>query len=225
MGPEATASLYLNIINRCQRNLHAKYNSDFPPVIINSFPVPDGRMWKGFEENEVKRSLARNVRLLEQSGVDFIAIPCNSAHHFLPAMRKAVHIPILSIVEETAEEIRRRKINKVLLLATKFTMNRQIYDKSLADHAIILVKPRSIDQHVINNITIRVESGHRNEADKTKIIKIVDEMKRKTRIQAVIGGCTEIPLLIKSRDISLPLIDTIDILAKSCYEMICGRPL
>jgi len=223
MGPEATASLYLNIISRCQRELHAKYNSDFPPIIINSFPVPDGRMWNGFNETEVKRALVGSVKLLEGAGVDFIAIPCNSAHHFLPIMRKAVHIPILSIVDETAEKIKKRKIEKVLLLATKFTVNRQIYDKSLADREITLIKPRSMQQHLINEITIRVESGRRNEADRTKIINIVDELKEKTGIQGVIGGCTEIPLLIQSKDISLPLLDTIDIVAESCYELICGK--
>jgi len=223
MGPEATASLYLNIISRCQRELHAKYNSDFPPIIINSFPVPDGRMWNGFNEAEVKRDLADSVKLLERAGVDFIVIPCNSAHHFLPVMRKAVHIPILSIVDETAEKIKKRKIEKVLLLATKFTANHKIYDRSLADREITLIKPRSMQQHIINEITIRVESGRRNKADKTKIINIVDEVKERTGIQGVIGGCTEIPLLIKSKDISLPLLDTIDILAESCYELICGK--
>jgi aspartate racemase len=223
MGPEATASLYLNIISRCQNELHAKYNSDFPPIIINSFPVPDGRMWTEFNEINVKRALAGSVKLLERAGVDFIAIPCNSVHHFLPVMRKAVHIPILSIVDETAEETRERKIEKVLLLATKFTANHQIYDKSLTDREITLIKPRSMQQHIINEITIRVESGRRNQADKNKIIHIVNEVKEKTGIQGVIGGCTEIPLLIKSKDISLPLLDTIDILAESCYELICGK--
>jgi len=223
MGPEATASLYLNIIRRCQRELHAKYNSDFPPIIINSFPVPDGRMWKGFNETEVKRALVDSVKLLEKAGVDFIAIPCNSAHHFLPVMRKAVHVPILSIVDETAEKIKKRRIKKVLLLATEFTANHQIYDKSLANREITLIKPRPMQQHIINEITIRIESGRCNRADKNKIINIIDELREKTGIQGVIGGCTEIPLLIKSKDISLPLLDTIDILATSCYELICGK--
>jgi len=223
MGPEATASLYLNIIRRCQRELDAKYNSDFPPIIINSFPVPDGRMWKGFDEIEVKRALADSVKLLEKAGVDFIAIPCNSAHHFLHVMQKAVHVPILSIVDETAEKIKKRRIKKVLLLATKFTANRQIYDKSLADREITLIKPRSGQQDIINDITIRVESGRRNKADKTKLINIIEELKEKTGIQGVIGGCTEIPLLIKSKDISVPLFDTIDILAASCYDLVCGK--
>jgi len=59
-----------------------------------------------------------------RAGVDFIAIPCNSVHYFLPLMRKTVHIPILSIVEETAKTIKKKGLANVLLLATEFTVTR-----------------------------------------------------------------------------------------------------
>jgi aspartate racemase len=223
MGPEATASLYLNIIRRCQRERHAKYNSDFPSIFINSFPVPDGQMWHKFHKSEVQRGLADSVKLIEKAGADFIAVPCNSAHYFLPVMRSAVSIPILSIVEETARAIKKRGLEKVLLLATQFTSNRQIYDKSLDDHGIKLIKPRSTQQRLIEKIIIRVESGLRSSSDRTKIIKIINGIRKDLGVQGVIAGCTEIPLLIQSNDISLTLFDTIDVLAESCYLLILGK--
>ena len=83
MGPEATASLSLNIVGRCQLELGAKYNSDFPPIITNSCPVPNGRTLKGLNKAKVERTLRDNIGILQEMGVGFVAIPCNSA--LLPA--------------------------------------------------------------------------------------------------------------------------------------------
>ena len=223
MGPEATASLYVGIISRCQRELGAKYNSDFPPIIINSCPVPDGRMWRGFNKSKVEQVLRSNVKLLEKAGADFIAIPCNSVHYFLPVMRSAVKIPVLSIVEETAQEIRAKGLRKVLLLGTRFTVNRQIYDNSLTDREITLVKPNAAQKRLIERIIINVESGRRTQFDRASIISIINNVRKKAGIEGVIAGCTEIPLLVRQGDIHIPLFDTVDILATSTYELIRGK--
>jgi aspartate racemase len=223
MGPEATASLYLNIIARCQRELGAKYNSDFPPIIINSCPVPDGRMWKGFDKAEVEEFLQVNIRALERAGVDFVVIPCNSVHYFLPVMRRAVRMPVLSIVEETAREISGKGVKKVLLLATEFTVRSRIYDKPLAERGIALVEPSSTEQRLIQKIIVNAESGQRAESDRTAIVSIVNEFTKKSGIGGVIAGCTEIPLLVRQSDLPITLFDTINILASSAYALITGQ--
>ncbi len=223
MGPEATASLYMNIIHRCQRELGAKYNSDFPPIIINSCPVPDGRMWKGFDEDEVERFLSVNMKILQRAGADFVAIPCNSAHAFLSVMRKAVNIPVLSIVEETAKEIKRRKLSKVLLLATQFTVSREIYDQPLTERGVELVKPVHAQQVLVDKIIVNTESGQRLRSDRATITRIIKDIRSKSDIDGVVAGCTEIPLLVQQKDVPIPVFDTIDILAASAYALICGK--
>jgi aspartate racemase len=223
MGPEATASLYLNIINRCQAELGAKYNSDFPPIIINSCPVPDGRMWEGFSKTRVEKFLRTNVKILEKAGVDFVAVPCNSVHYFYPVIQKAVSIPVLSIVEETAKEIRRKSLTRVLLLATEFTARSGIYDGPLGDCGITLVKPDPGQQRVVQKIIVNTESGQRAESDRTAIVSIVNELTKKIGIGGVIAGCTEIPLLVRQGDLPITLFDTIDILASSAYALITGQ--
>jgi aspartate racemase len=223
MGPEATASLYLNIINRCQAELGAKYNSDFPPIIINSCPVPDGRMWEGFSKTRVEKFLRTNVKILEKAGVDFVAVPCNSVHYFYPVIQKAVSIPVLSIVEETAKEIRRKSLTRVLLLATEFTARSGIYDGPLADCGITLVKPDPGQQRVVQKIIVNTESGQRLESDRAAVASIVSELKKKKGIEGVIAGCTEIPLLVRQKHLPVTLFDTIGILAASAYALILGR--
>jgi aspartate racemase len=223
MGPEATAALYLGIINRCQRELGAKYNSDFPQIIINSSPVPDGRMWNGFSPARVERFLRYNVRILERAGVDFIAIPCNSVHYFLPEMRKAVHVPVLSIVEETAGQVKRQNLQRVLLLSTTFTANRAVYDEVFSEFGIELVKPKRTLQRLVEEIIIRVESGKRLSSDKKRIKGMMRDLKRENGIQGVVAGCTEIPLLVSQKDVPIPLFDTIAVLASASYDLIVGR--
>jgi aspartate racemase len=223
MGPEATASLYLNIIARCQRELGAKYNSDFPPIIINSCPVPDGRMWKGFDKAEVEDFLRVNIKTLERTGVDFIVIPCNSVHYFLPVMRKAVNIPVLSIVEETAKEIKKTGLSKVLLLATEFTIYQGIYEQPLAEREITLIKPSRTQQRLLEKIIIRTESGQRSNSDRGTVVDIINDLRKTAGIQGVVAGCTEIPLLIQQIDIPVQLFDTIDVLAASSYALIRGK--
>jgi aspartate racemase len=222
MGPEATAALYLGVIRRCQQQLRAKYNSDFPPIIINSAPVPDGRMWKGFNRRKVERFLRSNIRILERAGADFVAIPCNSAHYFMPAMRDAVQIPVLSIVEETAKTIQKRKLSTVLLFATTFTARRGIYDTCFSRRGLKLVKPNESDQRTIEHIIVRVEGGKRLIHDWKTILSIARKHQKTDGVEGVIAGCTEIPLLLKSRQ-GIPFVDTIDVLASACYELIVGK--
>ena len=179
--------------------------------------------WKGFDRSEVEKVLRYNVKLLEKAGVDFIAVPCNSVHYFLPVMRKTVSIPIVSIVEETADKVRAEGLSKVLLLATEFTVNPQIYDKPLASSGITLVKPNSAQKRRIEKIIIGVESGRRSTSDRATLTSIVNSLREEVGVEGVIAGCTEIPLLIRPRDISIPLFDTIDILASSAYKIIRGN--
>lgn len=219
MGPEATASLYLNIIRRCQKKFGAKYNSDFPHIIINSVPIPDGEMWKKFDENSVIKALEENCILLEKAKVDFIVVPCNSVHHFIDRMRNAVKIPVLSIVEETTRNTKEKNMDHVSVLATHFTISTRIYENYLSRNGIELIKPTIEEQEHIDGIIVRIESGRRSESDKNALINTIEGLQEKGA-EGIILGCTEIPLLIKENDVSIPLFDTIDILAESAFDLL-----
>lgn len=222
MGPEATASLYLNIIKHCQKKFGAKYNSDFPHIIINSVPIPDGKMWNGFNKNLVIETLEENCKLLEKAKVDFIVIPCNSVHHFIGVMRNTVEIPVLSIVEETTRNIQKKNINNVSIFATHFTISTRIYEQYLSRNSINLIKPTIEQQEQVDRIIIKIESGRRSKSDKDALMNIIEGLQEKGA-EGMILGCTEIPLLIKEKDISIPLFDTIDILAESAFGLLIKK--
>ena len=121
MGPLATADLYTKIIRatpatRDQEHLH---------VIIDADPtVPDRSAFlRGLGPDPMPK-LTAGAERLERIGAAFIAIPCNTAHAFLPALRGRVGIPILDMVAETAVRVRRDhpSARRVGILATQGTI-------------------------------------------------------------------------------------------------------
>jgi len=103
LGPETTSQFYLEIIFSCfQTNKTAR-----PPLLIWSIPleyqIESDLITKAEGEERYIPYLVDAAKRLENGGADFIVIPCNSAHIFIDVVRKAVKIPVLSIVEETTK--------------------------------------------------------------------------------------------------------------------------
>ena len=102
MGPAASATLYANMIEYAQSKYNAVQDTDYPPIIIYSLPLSGFDETGITDENLVKKQLIKGVQILEDAGCDSIVIACNTVHVFHDDMQKAVTIPVLHIVEETA---------------------------------------------------------------------------------------------------------------------------
>jgi aspartate racemase len=226
MGPAATASFYMRIVERAQRERGAHFNSDFPPMVINSHPVPDGQMWRGYDDAQVRKALAENTRILETAGCDFVAVPCCSVHAFVDVMRDSVRIPVLSIIEETVEEARGRGLRTVALLGTHFTISRRTFHDVAKESGMRVVVPREEEQNEVDAAALRVGGGERSDADRAALCAIVDRLAEEDGVEGVILGCTEIPLLLSQRDVSVTVLDALEVLAESSWRVITGeRPL
>ncbi|MDP3640443.1 MAG: amino acid racemase [Nanoarchaeota archaeon] len=211
MGPEAAAELYRRIIRLFQRKYDAKYDDDFPEILLMSIPLPDV-VEKPQEIEKIELMLTNGVKNLEIAGADFIVIPCNTVTYFLPAMRKAVSISLIDIVEETAKEVANQKLRKVGLLATEFTVNRKLYNRVLP--RVGFVFPRKKEQMKVTSAIMNVLSGRKKQKDRKLLRQLIEKMTR-LGAEKVILGCTEIPLLTgKSRTV----IDTLDVLAKAAVR-------
>jgi len=195
MGPEATIDLYSRIIKIWQKN-GAKYDSDFPEILILNLPLPD--IVENPENNKIKQMLLKGVKKLESAGSSFIAIPCNSACFFIQDMRKSVSIPIISIPELVKGE-------KLGLLGTEFTI-KNLYKNTIS--------PTKKQQKQITKIIMNILSGKKSQQDKKVLTRIIQDLKSKGA-KKVILGCTELPLLIKRSDV----IDTIDVLSKEVFRL------
>jgi len=222
MGPDATADLYMKIIKFCQKKYGAKYDSDYPQIIINSIPAPqmiDG-LKKGKKE-ELLNVLIEGVKKLEFSGVDFIVTACNTVCYFLPELRKAVKIPILSIVEETVKRGKEKEIKKVGLLATTTTVKEKLYERKLTKFRIKTILPNKKSQDKINEIIRKVIAGKKSITDRNILKNIIRDLKSKGA-EGVILGCTDLPLIIRKNNFDIEIFDSTGILAESVVEMAYG---
>jgi len=216
MGPAATTDLYNRIISIFQERYSAKYDADFPEIVIISLPIPD--IVENIE-NEAKTitMLCDAARRLEKVGASFIAVPCNTAHIYLKQIGEAVTIPMLNIMEEVAQICKEKNFANVGLLSTKFTRDKKQYDNELESIGVNTITLNNSRQTTATKIVMEILQGNLTQSNKDKLVDLVQNLKNK-QAEAVILGCTEFPLLIKQADAPLPLIDTTQILAEACVR-------
>jgi len=148
------------------------------------------------------------ARKLEAAGADCILIGANTMHKIADEVQSAIHIPLINIAEETAKVIQAKGMKKVALLGTKYTMQLDFYTKKLSAKGIQTIIPGDEDIAYINNaIYTEMGKGLFLPETKARFIQIIDKLQQ-SGVDAVILGCTEIPILIKQEDVNLPVLDT-----------------
>ena len=211
MGPEATADFYFRIIKLFQQKYGAIYDSDFPEIIIVNLPIPDV-VENSDEQSKVKDMLIDAVKKLEKAGANFVAIPCNTVTYCIKEMQDVVSIPIINILQETANEVIRSEVKKVGLLGTETTIKSKIYTNVLKDLQILTLD--ETEQRETTKIIMNILAGRKTPEDKKKLLEFVQKLKN-LGAEKVILGCTELPLLMREND---DIFDTLEILAKSTVE-------
>ena len=216
MGPEATIDLFYKII----KFTPSDKDQDHLRIIIDNNPkIPDRTAAILGKGEDPLPALQKSARNLEKAGVDFIIIPCNTAHYFLSQIQKSVKIPILNMIEETAKEIQKRisPIQKVGLLASIGTYKTEIYHQHFKKYNIEIISPEEKDKEKVMKAIYTVKAGNLSEKIKKNILKIAQKLIDK-RAEAIITGCTEIPLILKEGDIPVPIIDPTQALAKAAVQ-------
>ena len=211
MGPEATADLYLRIIQLFQQKYGAIYDSDFPEIIIVNLPLPDVVENTG-EQSKAREMLIEGLKKLERAGADFVAIPCNTVAYYIKEMQDAVSIPVVNILQETANEVIKANVKKVGLLGTETTIKSNIYANVLKDFQVLILD--EIEQKKTTKIIVNILAGRKTVGDKEKLVEFIRKLKN-CGADKIILGCTELPLLIREND---DVFDTLEILAKSIIE-------
>ncbi|HGH5448060.1 TPA: aspartate/glutamate racemase family protein [Clostridioides difficile] len=145
---------------------------------------------------------------LQEAGADFIVICTNTMHKVSDKIQESIHIPLLHIADVTATVLREKEIKKVALLGTKYTMEQDFYKNVIINNGIEVLIPNEKDRIIVNDtIFNELCLGIISESSKKAFLSIIDKL-GKQGAEAVILGCTEIGLLIKQNDTSIPLFDT-----------------
>ncbi|MFT6994260.1 MAG: aspartate racemase [Maribacter sp.] len=146
---------------------------------------------------------------LQNAGAEIILICANTMHLSVPTMKKRLSIPLLHIAEVAGKAVQKQGWQKVLLLGTKYTMELDFYKDILKNQfGIDILIPNKEDRDVVHNIIYtELAKGIITTASKKQYLDIIKKAE-KEGVQAVILGCTEIPLLIKQEDCDIAVIDT-----------------
>jgi aspartate racemase len=221
MGPEATLYLFQKII----KNTKAMRDQDHLRILIDNNPkIPDRTpAIVGRGENPVPM-LIEVAKNLERAGADFIVIPCVSAHYFINQLREGITIPIISILDEVAGALEKYlpDIKQVGLIATTGTLKAGLFQDRLREMGVEILVPFPKEQENLVMSAIYgksgIKAGRLSLENKQKILMAAEALIKKGA-QGIIGGCTEVPLVVNQTDIEVPFFDSLNILALSAIRI------
>lgn len=209
---------YYKLINE---GINDKLGSlNFSECLIYSFNYADIK--KNNENNDWDSTfnmLLKGCQFLQRGGAEAIVLCANTMHLIADRLEKAIDVPIIHIAAETAIEIQKQNLKKVGLLGTKFTMELDFFKEKLVAKGIEAIIPQTEDDKDFIHTTIFEELGKGLVTDETKkrYVEIANQL-IKDGAEGIILGCTEIPLVIKPEDISVPVFDTTLIHSKAAVE-------
>ena len=129
MGVRSTGPFLDFVIAECQRQLGARSEVDFPPMVVFSWPLPY-YFDRELDHTEIEETIADGLEWLESTGVDFIAMPCNSAHVYFERLMRRVSVPLIDMIQVAVAAVP-PDAQSVALLATRSTNASGIYQKAL----------------------------------------------------------------------------------------------
>jgi len=221
MGPDATIDLFTKIV----RSTPAVRDQDHLRLIIDNNPrIPDRQ--KAILENGPSPApmLIETAKNLAAAGADFIVIPCNTAHYWIEEIRRAVTIPVIDMIEETAKETARSSpsLRTVGIIAATGTVRAGLYQKQFRKMSIKTMLPTDDDQASLMRTIYSVKAGDLSVSPTA--IQIGGRMVE-AGAEAIVAGCTEMPLILKTGDLPVPIIDATQILATCAVEIATKKRL
>jgi aspartate racemase len=171
------------------------------------------------EWESLTRLMIFTAQKVKKAGADFIIICTNTMHMMADEVQASVQIPLLHIVDVTAEAIKAKKQNRVGLLGTRFTMEHDFYKGRLRDkYGFEVLIPGKEERQIIHDILYsELCLGEVKELSKNKFKDIIQNLVDRGA-QGVILGCTEIPLIVAQKDYAIPLYDTTALHAQAAVE-------
>lgn len=211
MGPDASVRLYGQMIGMARDEFKAKENHEYPEIVLQSVPVPE--FFSNTKRMEEALTMLKDrVEKISEQPLSCIGVACNTAHVVLADLEEVTETPFVSIPEEVAREAEKKGFKKVGLLASPTTILSGVYRIEFLNKNIEIELPDNGDIEAIGEIIGEVVAGEFKHAE-VKLLMIADLLKEK-KVEAIVLGCTELPLVFP-KDYSLPILDSVDILARS----------
>lgn len=220
MGPEATVLLMSRVIAA----VPARGDADHVPLIVDQNPQVPSRIAHLIEGTGADPApvLADMARRLERAGAEALAMPCNTAHHYLETIRLAVSIPVLDMVAASARRARQAAVQgaRVGLLASPAVAKVGLFDRALAAEGVEVVHPASGDDLLAAIRTIKSEGPV--PSARAALLRASEALLTDgAEVQLI--ACTEFSLIADAVAPGVHAIDTLDVLVDEIVEFAQGR--
>ena len=177
---------------------------------MENVPMPESvllRLASGEKALDALALLSQSVTRLNLSGCEIICIPCNTVHVFIDELRRISKAPIVSIIEESVKECKKRQFKKIGLLGSTTTIKNKLHAKELQKIGIKVVLPTNLQQKEINKIIFKIVTARTDINDIKKLQSIIHCLKI-NGADSILLACTDLRTIIFQKDIDLPVIDT-----------------
>ena len=162
--------------------------------------------------------LAGAARALEAGGAELLLLCTNTMHKVADQVQAAVDVPLLHLVDATAEAALRQGLSTVGLLGTAFTMEQDFYTGRLASHGLEVLVPGAQDRALVHRVIYdELCVGVVREQSRAAYVEVVQRLVD-AGAQAVVLGCTEIELLLRDEDVDVPLLATTRLHVEAAVE-------
>lgn len=219
MGPEATAFFYKAVVAATEAPVDQKH---IRTIIWSDPTIPprtDGILGTG--PSPLPRLLA-GVERLEKAGAQLIVMPCITAHYWAAEIRKAAKVPFVSLLDETLAYVKARlpRVHTVGLIASSGTVASGLWTATFARGCIGVIAPSADEQDRVMNAIIGpggIKAGITSGRPRATIVAMARRLVSRGA-EAIVAGCTEIPLVLRPGDLEVPLIEPMEIGARACVR-------
>ena len=191
-----------------------------PEISLHAYPLDkidpkeEAGDWEGVAE-----IVNISINKLAAIGADFIIMPSNSPHYAITQIKKLSKLPVLSIVDVTVKECLERDYKKIGILGLERTMSGGLYEIPLQETGLIPIVPTKEERDIVNRVLWEnVIPGNPTAETTQEVVNVLKQLKDRG-CDAVILGCTELPIIITEANSPLPSIDTTRLLAKKALEV------
>lgn len=206
LGPEATIDYYRRLLAAWEQ----RFPGSSPPLVIDNLDATHVLRLAASDRGKLADYVLASVNRLHAAGASIGAITSNTTHIVYADVAARSPISLVSIVETCANEATRLGLKRCLLLGARFTMEESFYPKAFACRRVQIVVPEPADREWIHAVyVVQLLRGDFRPSTRARLASLVERMHRATRLDAVILGGTELPLLLREPTVGgVPTLDT-----------------
>jgi aspartate racemase len=209
MGPRSTAPFVDQVVTECQQQYGARYDDEFPAMMIYSLPTPF-YIDRPIDHARLEATISAGLRKLEATGVEFIAMPCNAAHRYYRKLAQMIDIPLLNMIDETLKHIPSHTRHSALL-ATRPTAESGMYQQAMHKVGIQIIEHNTW-QGQIDRLIHMVKTNSNPANARTLWQHILHEM-ASAGVDTAIIACTDLSVL-RTPNAPFSILDATDCLAR-----------